>query len=46
VTNIEESSSEEKFLVYQSGDNLEVAINDPTQKQYELKTYNQTGKNY
>lgn len=43
VTNVEESIKEDKFRVYQSGDNLEVAINDPTQREYKIEIYNQTG---
>lgn len=43
VTNVEELIREDKFRVYQSGDNIEVAINDATQKQYKIEIYNQTG---
>ncbi len=44
VTEVEELSSDEKFRVYQSGRNLEIAINDPTQNQYSFELYNQTGQ--
>jgi len=44
ITNVEELSSDEKFRIYQSGRNLEIAINDPTQKQYSFELYSQTGQ--
>jgi len=44
ISNVEELSSDEKFRVYQSGRNLEIAINDPTHKQYSFELYSQTGQ--
>ena len=44
VSNVEELNSNEKFRVYQLGRNLEVAINDPTHKQYTFELYSQTGQ--
>lgn len=44
VTEVEELSSDEKFRVYQSGHNLEIAINDSTHKQYSFELYSQTGQ--
>ncbi len=44
VTEVEELSSDEKFRVYQSGRNLEIAINDPSHKQYSFELYSQTGQ--
>lgn len=44
VSKVEELSSNEKFKVYQSGDNLEIAINDPTHKKYIFELYSQTGQ--
>ena len=44
VSKVEELSSNEKFKVYQSGDNLEIAINDPTHKKYIFELYSQAGQ--
>ena len=44
VTEVEELSSDEKFRVYQSGRNLEIAINDSIHKQYSFELYSQTGQ--
>lgn len=44
ITDVEELSSDEKFRVYQSGRNLEIAINDPTHSQYSFELYSQTGQ--
>ncbi|TNE32911.1 T9SS type A sorting domain-containing protein, partial [bacterium] len=41
---VEELSSNEKFKVYQSGDNLEIAINDDTYASYEFRLYNSSGQ--
>lgn len=41
---VEELSSNEKFKVYQSGHNLEIAINDDTYASYEFRLYNSSGQ--
>jgi len=44
VTDVEEISSNDKFRVYQSGDNLEIAINDESHATYSFSLYNSSGQ--
>lgn len=44
VTDVEELSSDEKFRVFQSGHNLEVAINDESHATYSFSLYNSSGQ--
>ena len=44
ITDVEELSSDEKFRVYQSGDNLEIAINDESYSNYSFSLYNSSGQ--
>lgn len=44
VTEVEELSSDDKFRVYQSGRNLEVAINDGSHSIYSFQLYNNSGQ--
>ncbi|PKL79093.1 MAG: hypothetical protein CVV25_09065 [Ignavibacteriae bacterium HGW-Ignavibacteriae-4] len=44
VTDVEELSSDNKFRVYQSGDNLEIAINDESYSNYKFSLYNSSGQ--
>jgi len=44
VTDVEELSSDEKFRVFQSGHNLEIAINDESHATYRFSLYNSSGQ--
>ncbi len=44
VTDVEELSSDEKFRVFQSGKNLEIAINDESHSSYSFSLYNSSGQ--
>ena len=44
VTEVEELSSDEKFRVFQSGKNLEIAINDESYATYSFRLYNSSGQ--
>lgn len=44
VTEVEELSSNDKFKVYQSGYNLEIAINDESYSNYSFSLYNSSGQ--
>ncbi len=44
VTDVEELSSVNKFRVYQSGKNLEIAINDESYATYSFSLYNSSGQ--
>ena len=44
ITNVEELSSDEKFRVFQSGHNLEIAINDESHAIYRFSLYNSSGQ--
>lgn len=41
---VEELSSNERFKVYKSGHNLEIAINDETYSKYQFQLYNSSGQ--
>lgn len=43
-TDVEELSSDHKFRVYQSGKNLEIAINDNSHSTYSFQLYNSSGQ--
>ncbi len=44
ITDVEELSSDEKFRVFQSGHNLEIAINDESHAIYRFSLYNSSGQ--
>lgn len=44
ITDVEELSTDEKFRVFQSGDNLEIAINDESFSTYIFNLYNSSGQ--
>ncbi len=44
ITDVEELSSDEKFRVFQSGENLEIAINDESHTIYKFSLYNSSGQ--
>jgi hypothetical protein len=44
ITNVEELSSDEKFRIFQSGHNLEIAINDESHAIYRFSLYNSSGQ--
>ena len=44
LSGIEELNSNEKFKVYKFGNNLEIAINDPSNSTYNYKLYTSSGK--
>lgn len=44
VTEVEELNTDDKFRVYQSGDNLEIAINDESHSSYSFSLYNSSGQ--
>ena len=44
VTDVEELSSNDKFRVFQSGKNLEIAINDESYATYSFSLYNSSGQ--
>ena len=44
ITDVEELSSDEKFRVFQSGHNLEIAINDESYSTYSFSLYNSSGQ--
>lgn len=44
ITEVEELSSDDKFRVYQSGRNLEIAINDESHTNYSFQLFNGSGQ--
>lgn len=44
VTDVEELNSDEKFRVFQSGENLEIAISDESYATYSFSLYNSSGQ--